>query len=95
MYLLEYLRILSACLCESFHTQLLHDDLFSLNAFYVKVTELQSMDALTPPAYSPHANTTLHKENINTEIGKKRDVLRTLGSTVGTHIISTFLLQLL
>lgn len=42
------------------------DDLFSLNAFYAEVTELYSMDALTPPAYSPHGNTTLHRENIIT-----------------------------
>lgn len=43
------------------------DDLFSFNAFYVKVTELQSMDAITPPAYSlPHENTT-HKQNTITK----------------------------
>lgn len=44
------------------------NDLFSLNAFYVEVTELKSMDAFTPPAYSlPHENKT-HKENIITRL---------------------------
>lgn len=52
---------LSACFESSCNA--LVDDLFSLNAFYVEVTELQSMDAFTPPAYSPPHENTTHKEN--------------------------------
>lgn len=59
---------LSACFESSYNTPV--DDLFSLNAFYVEVTELQSMDAFTPPAYSPPHENTTHKENTITTFVK-------------------------